>query len=271
MPELPEVETTCRGIRPHLLNRRVTAVEVREPRLRWPVSPDLARQLPGRVIDRVERRAKYLILGSGDHALVLHLGMSGNLRLVSMDSLPGKHDHLDLVIESGRCLRFQDPRRFGAALWVQGAPEAHPLLQALGPEPLGDGFDGDHLYRLSRGRRVAVKSFIMNNHIVVGVGNIYANEALFRSGIHPLRAAGRVGRERYRSLADTIKAVLAEAIAQGGTTLRDFVGSDGKPGYFAQELNVYGRNGEPCPGCGNPIQRDIIGQRGTFFCPRCQR
>ena len=270
MPELPEVETTRRGIRPHLLGQRVERVVVRNHRLRWPIPLELAEQLPGRTIDRVDRRGKYLLITSGDHTLLLHLGMSGNLRIVSADKPPARHDHLDVVLSNGDCLRLQDPRRFGAALWLSGDPKQHPLLRNLGPEPLSDGFDGEHLYAVSRGRRVAVKSFIMSNATVVGVGNIYANEALFRAGIHPLRAAGRISRERYIRLAGIIKEVLQEAIRQGGTTLRDFVGSDGRPGYFAQQLAVYGRDGEPCKGCGQDIRRQTVGQRGTFFCPRCQ-
>lgn len=271
MPELPEVETTCRGIRPHLLNRRVTAVEVREPRLRWPIAPELDRELPGRTIDRVERRAKYLLIGAGDATLVLHLGMSGNLRIVPADTPPGKHDHLDIVVEGGACLRLRDPRRFGAALWTRGDPIELPQLRSLGPEPFAPEFNGDTLYRLSRGRRVAIKSFIMDNHIVVGVGNIYASEALYRGGIHPARAAGRVARQRYHQLCEHIREVLSQAIEQGGTTLRDFVGGDGRPGYFAQQLAVYGREGQACPACTTPIRRQTIGQRGSFFCPACQR
>ena len=271
MPELPEVETTCRGIRPHLLGQRVDQVIVRDPRLRWPISPLLAEQLPGQRIERVERRAKYLLLNSGEHTLILHLGMSGNLRIVRADTPAGKHDHLDLVLADGNCLRLQDPRRFGAAIWVQGNPNDHPLLKALGPEPLSDDFNGAQLHALALGRRVAIKNFIMNNHHVVGVGNIYANEALFHSGIHPTRAAGRISRKRINRLAITIKNVLQAAIQQGGTTLRDFVDSDGKPGYFSQQLAVYGRSGEPCPNCNNPVQRLTVGQRGTFFCSRCQR
>jgi len=271
MPELPEVETTCRGIRPHLIGQRVDDVVVRNPRLRWPISPQLAEQLPGQTIERVERRAKYLLLSSGDHTLILHLGMSGNLRIVQADTPAGKHDHLDLVLASGKCLRLQDPRRFGAALWVQGNPNQHPLLQRLGPEPLSDDFNSEQLHSLAQGRRVAIKSFIMNNHHVVGVGNIYANEALFHSGIHPTRAAGRISRKRFDYLVTVIKQVLDAAIKQGGTTLRDFVDSDGKPGYFSQQLAVYGRSGEPCPNCATPVQRLTLGQRGTFFCPRCQR
>jgi formamidopyrimidine-DNA glycosylase len=271
MPELPEVETTCRGVRPHLLNRRVTAVQVREPRLRWPISPSLARELPGRTITSIERRAKYLILGAGDASLVLHLGMSGNLRMVAADTPPGRHDHLDIVVEDERCLRLQDPRRFGAALWTHGDPAELAQLRSLGPEPLSDEFDGEHLYRLSRGRRCAIKNFIMDGHVVVGVGNIYASEALYHSGIDPRRAAGRVSALRYQRLARAIKAVLRAAIEQGGTTLRDFVGSDGRPGYFAQQLEVYGREGQLCNGCATPIRRQTIGQRGSFFCPCCQR
>jgi formamidopyrimidine-DNA glycosylase len=271
MPELPEVETTCRGIRPHLLGQQVSKVIVRNPRLRWPIPPQLADELPGQRIQRVERRAKYLLLGSGEHTLILHLGMSGNLRIVRADTPAGKHDHLDLVLADGNCLRLQDPRRFGAALWVKGNPNHHPLLKTLGPEPLSEDFNGAQLHALAHHRRVAIKRFIMNNHHVVGVGNIYANEALFHSGIHPARAAGRISRKRFDSLATTIKKVLHAAIQQGGTTLRDFVDSDGKPGYFSQQLAVYGRDGEPCPNCNNPVHRLTLGQRGTFFCPRCQR
>jgi formamidopyrimidine-DNA glycosylase len=270
MPELPEVETTRRGIAPALVGRRVAAVRVRQPRLRWPVPEELARALPGRTIERVDRRGKYLLLRAGDAALLLHLGMSGNLRLVPPHTPPGRHDHLDILIQDGDCLRLQDPRRFGAALWLPGDPMTHPLLAPLGPEPLAADFNGDYLYRRSRGKRLAVKSFVMDSRTVVGVGNIYASEALYRAGIHPARAAGRIGRSRYERLAEAVRDVLQAAIAQGGTTLRDFRDSRGRPGYFAQALSVYGRAGQPCPGCGTPIRLARIGPRSSCYCPRFQ-
>ncbi len=271
MPELPEVETTRRGIAPLLEGRRVRAVEVREPRLRWPVPPALARELPGQPIESVSRRAKFLLVRSPAGHLILHLGMSGSLRVVSNNVPPEKHDHLDVVMEDGRCLRLRDPRRFGAALWTTEDPLAHPLLRDLGPEPLQGGFNAETLYRLSRSRRVAVKSFIMNSHVVAGVGNIYASEALFLAGIHPTRPAGRISRARYERLVEAVRRVLEDAITAGGTTLRDFVDSDGNPGYFARKLRVYGREGEPCETCGAPVRSRVIGQRSTFFCIRCQR
>lgn len=270
MPELPEVETTRRGIAPHLEGRRVRELVVREPRLRWPVDPTLADHLRGALLGPVERRAKYLLLPAGDAGtLILHLGMSGSLRVVPADTLPERHDHLDLVLDDGQALRLRDPRRFGAALW-QPAGTTHPRLAELGPEPLGPDFHGDYLYRASRGRRAAVKAFIMDNKVVVGVGNIYATEALFRAGIDPRRAAGRIGRKRYRQLADAIRAVLAEAIEAGGTTLRDFTHSDGAPGYFRIQLAAYGRAGEPCPACGRTLVTSQVGQRATVRCPACQ-
>jgi len=202
--------------------------------------------------------------------LLIHLGMSGSLRVLPASSQPGLYDHIDLILADGPCLRLRDPRRFGAFLWLSGPAEAHPLLANLGPEPLGDDFDGDYLHQVSRRRRIAVKAFIMDAGVVVGVGNIYANEALFLAGIHPNRACGRVGLGRYRSLAGCIRAVLAAAIDQGGTSLRDFVQEDGSPGYFSQSLKVYGRAGEPCPTCAAPIRRQRIGQRSSFYCPHCQ-
>ena len=271
MPELPEVETTRRGIEPWLLGASVKAVAVRVRRLRWPVTPRLARELTGRQIQNLDRRAKYLLMTADGGTLIMHLGMSGSLRVHKTPGQPGPHDHVDLVLSNGRTLRFNDPRRFGAILWTRRDPMRHPLLRHLGPEPLGAGFDGDYLWRLSRGRRAAVKTFIMDGRVVVGVGNIYASEALFRSGVDPRRAAGRVSRRRYGRLADAIRDVLAAAIKRGGTTLRDFTGGDGQPGYFAQELNVYGRAGDACRGCGGPIRQTVLGQRSSFFCPRCQR
>lgn len=270
MPELPEVETTRRGVAPHLEGRRVSAVEVREPRLRWPVSPAIARDLPGQAIRSVSRRAKFLLIGTPIGHLILHLGMSGSLRIVSNNVPPEKHDHLDIVMESGRCLRLRDPRRFGAALWTTGDPLEHPLLKSLGPEPLGHAFNGQWLHRLSRGRRVAVKSFLMNSQVVAGVGNIYASEALFLAGVHPTRAAGRISLARYERLVTSVRRVLEDAITAGGTTLRDFVDTEGNPGYFARKLHVYGRRGDSCDNCGTAILSRVVGQRSTFYCPRCQ-
>ena len=271
MPELPEVETTRRGIEPHLLGRRVTEVVVRDGRLRWPVPEALQVELPGRKIDAVQRRAKYLLLRAGDGTAILHLGMSGSLRILPGGDRPQRHDHVDLVLEDGQCLRFRDPRRFGSILWTRGEPLEHELLRSLGPEPLADDFDGGSLHARSHRRKVAVKQFIMNSHTVVGVGNIYANEALHRAGIDPRRAAGRISAKRYQDLGHRIQETLEEAITSGGTTLRDFTGSDGKPGYFSQELLVYDRAGLPCNSCGSSIERIVQGARATYFCPRCQR
>lgn len=270
MPELPEVETTRRGIAPLLSGRRVVSVDVREPRLRWPVTPELARALPGQPLHGVTRRAKFLLLEFPVGHLILHLGMSGSLRVVSGNLPPEKHDHLDLVMDDGRVLRFRDPRRFGAALWTSSDPLAHPLLKSLGPEPLEDDFNAEWLHLRSRRRRVAVKSFLMNSRIVAGVGNIYASEALFLAGIHPERGAGRISLQRYRRLVAAVRGVLEDAIAAGGTTLRDFVDSDGNPGYFSRKLRVYGRRNEACDQCGAPVRSRVIGQRSTYFCPRCQ-
>lgn len=269
MPELPEVETTRRGIAPHLEGRRVTGVVLRRPDLRWPIPPEISSLLPGQVIEAVDRRAKYLLLRTQAGTALLHLGMSGMLRVLPRDTPLGKHDHVDLVLETDRVLRFTDPRRFGALLW-QMPGETHTLLDGIGPEPLTDDFDGDVLWRLSRGRSAAVKTFIMDNAVVVGVGNIYASEALFAAGIDPRRAAGKVSRERYAKLATEIKRILAHAITRGGTTLRDFLAPDGAPGYFFQELFAYGRAEEPCKICGTPIKVVTLGQRASFYCPSCQ-
>ena len=271
MPELPEVETVRRGIAPHLTGQMVTEVVVRQPRLRWPVPEELAARLPGQTIRRVERRAKYLLLRTDAGAAILHLGMTGRLRLLPADAPLQKHDHVDLVLASGQCLRFNDSRRFGALLWTAGPPERHLLLQALGPEPFDAAFSGAYLHRRAQGRTPAVKTFIMDNHIVVGVGNIYANESLFAAGISPFHPAGQLTEAECERLAVAIREILAEAIRQGGTTLRDFFGGDGEPGYFQQSLCVYDRHGLPCAACGQPIQRCRIGQRATYYCPRCQR
>ncbi len=270
MPELPEVETTRRGLEPHLVGRRVLALDVRQPRLRWPLPRELIDALPGQRIEAIERRAKYLLVHTEPGSALLHLGMSGSLRVLPLGTPVGLHDHVDWRLDSGHVLRYTDPRRFGSQLW-QPRGETHALLAGLGPEPLSDAFDGDRLWARSRGRKAAVKVFLMDQAIVVGVGNIYASEALFAAGIDPRRAAGAVSRERYARLAGEVKRILAHAIARGGTTLRDFISPDGLPGYFEQELSVYGRDGEPCRVCGTPIRAVVLGQRSTFFCVRCQR
>ncbi|HEY2345478.1 MAG TPA: bifunctional DNA-formamidopyrimidine glycosylase/DNA-(apurinic or apyrimidinic site) lyase [Xanthomonadaceae bacterium] len=270
MPELPEVETTRRGLAPHLIGRRVLGATLRRPDLRWPIAREIAAELPGQCIAAVVRRAKYLLIEAQTGSALLHLGMSGSLRVLPAATAHGAHDHVDIALESDRVLRFNDPRRFGCLLW-QPAGSVHPLLADLGPEPLSNDFDGDHLWRLSRGRSAPVKALLMDQSIVVGVGNIYAAEALFRAGIHPFRAAGKVGRERYAALAAAVKAILAHAIARGGTTLRDFISPDGTPGYFEQELFVYGRAGERCKVCRTPLRARTMGQRPTVWCPRCQR
>ena len=270
MPELPEVETTRRGIAPYLIGHRVVALSIRQPRLRWPIPAVLRRKLPGQEIDNVERRAKYLLVQTAAGSALLHLGMSGSLRILSADTSPGTHDHFDWHLDSGRILRYTDPRRFGCLLW-QASDTTHPLLASLGPEPLDAEFDGAHLWKLSRGRSAPVKTFLMDQKIVVGVGNIYAAEALFAAGIHPRRAAGSVSLARYQRLANEVKRILSLAITRGGTTLRDFISPDGVPGYFEQELFVYGRAGEPCKVCGRPIRAVVLGQRSTFYCSRCQR
>ena len=270
MPELPEVETTRRGLAPHLVGRRVVALDVRQPRLRWPLPRELRVKLPGQRIEAVERRAKYLLVHTEPGSALLHLGMSGSLRVLPATTPIGTHDHVDWRLDSGQVLRFTDPRRCGSQLW-QPRGETHPLLAGLGPEPLSDDFDGDLLWARSRGRKAAVKLLLMDQAIVVGVGNIYASEALFAAGIHPARAAGSVSRERYARLAADVKRILAYAIRRGGTTLRDFISPDGAPGYFEQELFAYGREGEACKVCGAPIRASVIGQRSTFYCTNCQR
>lgn len=270
MPELPEVETTRRGLAPHVTGRRVESVVVREARLRWPVPPDLPDLLAGSTINALQRRAKYLLFQTDRGDLMLHLGMSGSLRMVRPEAPLRAHDHLDLRLEGGLWLRYNDPRRFGSVHWLR-AGATHPLLAHLGPEPLDAVFDGAHLFRLSRGRRTAVKPFVMDGRIVVGVGNIYASEALFLAGISPSRPAGRIALARYDRLAGCIRQVLSAAIEQGGTTLRDFVGGDGKPGYFSQQLWVYGRAGQPCKRCGTTLRDKRLGQRSSVYCVACQR
>lgn len=271
MPELPEVETTCRGIAPHIEGQIIKQVIVRQPKLRWPVPETLSQDLTGLCIQSVSRRAKYLLFSTASGTVLLHLGMSGNLRIMSLDQAAGKHDHVDFVFTDGTVLRLNDPRRFGAVLWTTKPAAEHQLLKDLGPEPLLSDFSGELLYSLSRNRKTAVKSFIMDSHIVVGVGNIYANEALFMAGILPTRQAGKVSLARYQKLAECIRMVLQQAILQGGTTLRDFVNETGKPGYFQQRLRVYGRAGLPCVSCNQPLTEIRIANRSTVFCPNCQR
>jgi formamidopyrimidine-DNA glycosylase len=275
MPELPEVETTRLGLAPHLEGRRVRGVLLRRPDLRWPIPPEIVDDLPGQRIAAVRRRAKYLLLDTAAGSALLHLGMSGSLRVLPATTPAGPHDHVDVALsahrgEPKRVLRFNDPRRFGCLLW-QPAGTTHPLLRGLGPEPLSAAFDGDALYRQSRGRRAPVKAFLMDQRVVVGVGNIYAAEALFAAGVSPLRAAGRVSLERYRALAGEIRRILQHAIARGGTTLRDFLAPDGAPGYFEQELSAYGRGGLPCRRCGRPLKQAWLAQRATVWCGHCQR
>jgi len=254
-----------------LKGRTISAVVVRNPRLRWPVEPDLEKYLRGYAVNEVLRRGKYLLLPFKHGTLILHLGMSGSLRLVNAATAPGKHDHLDICLDSGSCLRLTDPRRFGAVLWCQEEPSQHPLLAALGPEPLAEEFTTTYLYQRTRNRKAPIKTFIMDSKVVVGVGNIYANEALYLAGIHPERQAATLSRPRIQRLVAAIRQVLTEAIAAGGTTLRDFVGGDGRPGYFAQQLNVYGRDQQPCPRCTTPLRMTRLGQRATYYCPHCQR
>lgn len=270
MPELPEVETTRRGIEPALVGHAVVRLTVHEPRLRWPVPREL-RALEGQVVRRLSRRGKYILVHTDAGTALVHLGMSGSLRLVEPATPRRTHDHLELQLDSGLLLRFHDPRRFGCFLWFTTPPAEHELLRDLGPEPLETDFDGAYLFDRSRGRSAPVKSFLMDSHVVVGVGNIYANEALFKAGIHPLRAAGRIGAARYDRLAAEVKAILAYAIRRGGTTLRDFVNGHGEPGYFQLELDAYGRAGEPCRRCGTALTEVRLGGRSTVYCPRCQR
>jgi formamidopyrimidine-DNA glycosylase len=269
MPELPEVETSRRGIEPWVVDQTIAGVQIRDRRLRWPISRDIDDRLPGQTVTSVERRAKYLLINTTGGTAILHLGMSGSVFIVDRDTPAGIHDHVDIELQSGYALRLRDPRRFGSLHWSDDVAN-HWLLKNLGPEPLGDDFDGRNLWHASRGRRVAVKQFIMNANIVVGVGNIYASESLFRAGIHPKRAAGRISLLRYERLAVAIREVLQESIRAGGTTLRDFYGGDGEAGYFAQELQVYDRKDEPCLRCDRPVTAIVQGQRATYYCNRCQ-
>lgn len=271
MPELPEVETTRRGVEPHVVGRTVVALEVHEPRLRWPISAELPGQLAGQRVQRAGRRAKYLLLELTRGTLLWHLGMSGSLRVLPAGTPRIEHDHLDLVLDSGYILRFNDPRRFGSLHYTTGDPREHPLLAQLAPEPFDPDFNADYLWRTTRRRRVAIKQLLMNSRLVVGVGNIYANEALFRARVRPRRAARSLTRAEAERLVRAIRRVLELAIRVGGTTLRDYVGADGNPGYFRQRLYVYEREGKPCRICRTPVRALTQGQRTTYYCPTCQR
>ena len=271
MPELPEVETTRRGIEPHAVGRKIVALQLYEARLRWRVPDELPGLVAGQRILHAKRRAKYLLLELESGTLLMHLGMSGNLRVVPAQAPRVSHDHFDLVLDSGLALRFNDPRRFGSLLYTRGDPRQHPLLAALAPEPLTAAFDADYLWRTTRHRRVAIKQLLMNSRLVVGVGNIYASEALFRARIRPKRQARTLSRAEAARLVRAVRAVLGQAIRAGGTTLRDYLGADGAPGYFRQRLYVYERRGRPCRRCGTPVLAVTQGQRSTYYCPSCQK
>ena len=270
MPELPEVETSRRGIAPWIQDQDVSGVVVRQQNLRWPVAREIEQVLPGQTIRSLRRRAKYLLIGTDAGTALLHLGMSGSLRIIDSGTPAGVHDHVDIEFANGKALRFRDPRRFGSLLWSDD-PYQHPLLRNLGPEPLDEEFSGEYLREVARRRRVSIKQFLMNASVVVGVGNIYASESLFVAAIHPKRQAGRIALHRMEALADAVKTVLGNAIDAGGTTLRDFYGGDGEPGYFQQQLEVYGRDGEPCLRCRRPVSAIVQGQRSTYYCKNCQR
>jgi formamidopyrimidine-DNA glycosylase len=269
MPELPEVETSRRGIAPWIVDKTINKVRVYDRRLRWPVARNIERELANQAIQSVDRRAKYLLINTGNGTAIVHLGMTGSVFIVDHGAPAGVHDHIDFELDSGKTLRYRDPRRFGSLHWSKN-PLEHPLLADLGPEPLSNDFDGTYLWRISRGRRVSVKQFIMNARIVVGVGNIYASESLFLAGINPKRAAGRIAHRRYDLLAKSVKDILSRAIKAGGTTLRDFHGGDGEPGYFKQQLEVYDREGEHCRTCNSLITAITQGQRSTYYCKSCQ-
>jgi formamidopyrimidine-DNA glycosylase len=270
MPELPEVETTRRGLAPHIVGKTIKQVILRRDSLRWPIPFDIVEQLPGQKILGIERRAKYLLMHTKAGSALWHLGMSGSMRVLNADAVVGKHDHVDIVLSGKKIIRYTDPRRFGCLLW-QAPNETHPLLLKLGPEPLTDRFSGDYLFAKSRNKHVAVKSFLMDQAIVVGVGNIYAAESLFRAGISPLREAGSISKARYEKLAQAAKQILAYAIERGGTTLRDFINPDSEPGYFEQELDVYGREGLPCKQCGRALRDSRLNNRAGAWCGFCQK
>jgi formamidopyrimidine-DNA glycosylase len=272
MPELPEVETTRQGIAPHIEGKQVSEVIIRQAQLRWPITPEISKHLPRKKLRRVHRRGKYLLLEFSHGHLLIHLGMSGSLRIINpaLDN-PQKHDHVDIIFSGNIGLRFHDPRRFGSILWTSEEPAQHRLLSALGPEPLSEHFSADYLFKASRKRKKEVKTFIMDSHIVVGVGNIYANESLFAAHIRPTKIASKLTRSQCEQWVNEIKIILQRSITQGGTTLRDFVGGDGKPGYFAQQLAVYGRGGEACIHCGGALKEIRQAQRATVYCTHCQK
>jgi formamidopyrimidine-DNA glycosylase len=270
MPELPEVETICNGIRPHIQHKTIHNVVVRESQLRWKIPNDYPSLVIGLRINNVTRRGKYCLLNTTSGSIILHLGMSGSLRIVNKQMPITRHDHVDFIFDDETILRFNDPRKFGAILWGEGDVYQHKLLKTLGPEPLTVNFNGEYLYQQAIKRRKAIKSFIMDGHIVVGVGNIYASESLFAAKLHPLQAAGKISLVEYQTLVIKIKNVLQHAIQQGGTTLKDFVNEQGKPGYFSQSLQVYGRAGKPCYQCHTPIEQLTLAQRASYFCPTCQ-
>jgi formamidopyrimidine-DNA glycosylase len=271
VPELPEVETTRRGIEPHVVGRQIVRLQIHEPRLRWPVDRSVEKTLAGTSIRGAGRRAKYLLLKTDAGTLILHLGMSGSLRVLPASEPRLAHDHVDIELDSGQTLRFNDPRRFGSLFFTSADPALHPLLKPLAPEPLEDSFDAAYLWRITRRRSVAIKQLIMNSRLVVGVGNIYASEALFRARIRPRRAARSLSRGECARLVRAIKATLTMAIKVGGTTLRDYVGADGNPGYFRQKLYVYERAGRPCRVCRRPVRQLTQGQRSTYWCADCQK
>lgn len=271
MPELPEVETTRRGIAPHIENNIIDKIIVRNRNLRWPIPSGLEKKLAQQKITTVSRRGKYLLINTDVGTLILHLGMSGSLRIVPINTPAEKHDHFEIQFKNGICCRLRDPRRFGAVLWTKDDPLTHKLLTNLGPEPLESEFDNEHLFKKSRKRKTTIKQFIMDSKVVVGVGNIYASESLFLAGIHPKRLAGKISKERYVALTRAINKILRAAITQGGTTLKDFTSSDGKPGYFKHKLKVYDRKNEPCLVCNQPIKQITLSQRSTFYCAHCQK
>lgn len=271
MPELPEVETTLRGIAPHISGQEMTQIVIRNRRLRWPISKQIEKTLVGQTLTNLTRRGKYIVMQCGKGSLLLHLGMSGRLRILLEEREPQKHDHVDIHFANGRILRFTDPRRFGALLYTDEPPNQHTLLASLGPEPLTDAFNTDYLINKAKSRKSAIKNFIMDGKVVVGVGNIYAAEALFRAGIHPEQAANQVPRAKMQKLVTAIKSILKNAIEKGGTTLKDFSRSDGSPGYFSIELKVYGKAGEPCPKCKRKLCGIKLGQRSTVYCTQCQQ
>jgi formamidopyrimidine-DNA glycosylase len=271
MPELPEVETIRKGIFPHLINQRISSLTVRQRQLRWPIPSNLNKKLKGQIIHAIARRGKYLLIHTASGTIILHLGMSGHLRIVQHNEPIKKHDHIDFSLENGFLLRFNDARRFGSILWTSDQPHDHWLLRDLGPEPLEKQFNGNYLYQKAKSHRTSIKQFIMNGRIVVGVGNIYANEALFLAGIHPLQSANNISIERYTELSRFIKKILKDAIKSGGSTIRSFINSEGEPGYFVQQLNIYGRSGLPCKKCRVLLQEIRIGQRSSVFCPQCQQ